>query len=52
MSTGVSERRIMRRGFRLLWASVRAQPKPFAVSLAACIGLMAVAHRITGRAPV
>ena len=33
MSTGVSERRIMRRGFRLLWMSVRAQPRPFLVSV-------------------
>ena len=34
----------MRRGFALLWASVKAQPKPFAVSVsgAALFGVMAV----------
>jgi ABC-type multidrug transport system fused ATPase/permease subunit len=44
MATGGTERRIMRRGVRLLWDSVRTQPGPFAVSLtgATLFGVVAV----------
>ncbi|HJR26129.1 MAG TPA: ABC transporter ATP-binding protein, partial [Acidimicrobiales bacterium] len=44
MARGTSEARIMRRGVRLLWESVKRQPKPFAVSLtgAAIYGVLAV----------
>jgi ATP-binding cassette subfamily B protein len=45
---GRNEERIMRRGVRLLWASVRLQPKPFAVSLvgATLFAVMAVGGTI------
>ena len=48
MTTGVQERRLLRRGFRLLWHSVRTQPGPFAVSItgAALYGTMAVGGTI------
>jgi ABC-type multidrug transport system fused ATPase/permease subunit len=34
---GASEERIMRRGLRLLWRSVRLQPRPFAVALVGAV---------------
>jgi ATP-binding cassette subfamily B protein len=45
---GRTEERIMRRGVRLLWASVRLQPRPFAVSLvgATLFAVMAVGGTI------
>ena len=48
MAKGVSEHRIMRRGVRLLWASVRLQPRPFIVSLcgATLFGVVAVAGTV------
>lgn len=48
MSPSEHDRRILRRGVRLLWQSVRAQPKPFAVSVtgAALFGVMAVGGTI------
>jgi ATP-binding cassette subfamily B protein len=48
VTTGAQERRLLRRGFRLLWQSVRTQPGPFAVSItgAALYGTMAVGGTI------
>jgi ABC-type multidrug transport system fused ATPase/permease subunit len=48
VSIGADERRIMRRGARLLWRSVRAQWQPFAVSVtgAAIYAVMAVGATI------
>ncbi len=45
---GVTDERIMRRGFRLLYASVRLQPRPFLLSLcgAALFAVMAVGGTI------
>jgi ATP-binding cassette subfamily B protein len=44
MAGGTTEARIMRRGVRLLWESVKQQPRPFAVSLvgATLYGVLAV----------
>jgi ATP-binding cassette, subfamily B, bacterial len=44
VTSGAQERRLLRRGFRLLWLSVRTQPGPFAVSImgAALYGVAAV----------
>jgi ATP-binding cassette subfamily B protein len=53
MSPGDKDDRLLRRGIRLLWASVRAQPKPFAVSItgATLFAVMAVGGTIVlGRA--
>lgn len=48
MTGGRDEEQVLRRGVRLLWASVRAQPKPFAVSVtgAALFAVMAVGGTI------
>ena len=48
MATGEHEDSIMRRGVRLLWLSVRAQPKPFALAVAGAtlFALMAVGGTI------
>lgn len=44
MARGTGDRRVMRRGVTLLWASVRAQARPFAISVsgATLYGVMAV----------
>lgn len=48
MTGGHDQEQVLRRGVRLLWASVRAQPKPFAVSVAgaALFAVMAVGGTI------
>jgi ABC-type multidrug transport system fused ATPase/permease subunit len=48
MRSGGTERRILRRGARLLWDSVRTQPGPFAISLAGAtlFGVVAVGGTI------
>lgn len=53
MSRQPGDERLLRRGVRLLWTSVRAQPKPFAVSVsgAALFAVMAVGGTVVlGRA--
>lgn len=53
MTASDLDQSVMRRGVSLLWASVRAQPKPFAVSVsgAALFGVMAVGGTVVlGRA--
>jgi ABC-type multidrug transport system fused ATPase/permease subunit len=48
MARGDTDETVLRRGVRLLWTSVRAQPKPFAVSVtgAALFAVMAVGGTI------
>lgn len=53
MSRGDQDERLLRRGVRLLWTSVRAQPRPFAVSItgATLFAVMAVGGTVVlGRA--
>ena len=53
MTRGTRDQTVLRRGVSLLWLSVRAQPKPFAVSVtgAAVFGVMAVGGTVVlGRA--
>jgi ABC-type multidrug transport system fused ATPase/permease subunit len=48
MPRGIHEQRLLRRGFALLWSSVRAQARPFALSVtgAALFSVMAVGGTI------
>ena len=53
VAPGESQERLLRRGVRLLWRSVRAQPRPFAVSVSGAVrfAVMAVGGAIIlGRA--